>query len=91
MACTKYGCHVSSSRFGAMVVGCGMLGLGGEFGNLKHGLGTQGLWDIETHQNQNIGCIVGHVLSNWKSLAVQLNASTIAPTLKIGCSHDMKA
>jgi hypothetical protein len=27
----------------------------------------------------------------WKGLAVQLNASTIAPTLKIGRSHDMKA
>jgi hypothetical protein len=45
----------------------GTLGLGGDFGTFKHGLGTHGLWDVETRQNQNIGCIVGHVLSNGRA------------------------
>jgi hypothetical protein len=26
----------------------GTLGLGGDFGTFKHGLGTHGLWDVET-------------------------------------------
>ncbi len=57
MACTKYGCHVSSPCFGAWLW-VGMLGLGGDFGTFMD-WELKGYWTLKHAKIKTLAALLG--------------------------------